>query len=279
MTDHQGSLFRAVTWNLSHGRDFPPDQGLLTTRSRLFAATAYGETYAQVNRSLLPDFGGVLDNLGWQVALLQEAPPRWLEQLRGRCQAAGELGLTSRNGFAWARNALTRLNPDLMASNEGGSNMVLVRNPGTLDEVAHVEVARRPERRALLLARVRLPYGGRLAVGCTHLSVPQTGQGEAELVASAERAVEFAGSDPLLFGGDLNLHLSQHAGAFEEVRMRFGLAPPTPGSAIDHLLARGLHIAEQPRALEDAWREVPGPEGLRLRLSDHAPVIAGFGLR
>ena len=31
----------------------------------------------------------------WRIALLQEAPPRWLEPLGRRCQASGALGLTS----------------------------------------------------------------------------------------------------------------------------------------------------------------------------------------
>jgi endonuclease/exonuclease/phosphatase family metal-dependent hydrolase len=279
VTDHQGRVFAAVTWNLFHGRDFPPEAKLLSARSRLFGVTEYGETYAQVNRSLLPDFGQVLDELNWEVALLQEAPQRWLEQLRGRCQAAGELGATSRNRLAWARTAVARMNPDLIASNEGGSNMVLVRSPGAIEQVERHVLATRPEPRALLLARVTLPGGERLAVACTHLSVPSTGQGGAELLAAAERAVEFAGSDPLLLGGDLNLRPSQHAEAFAEVERRFGLAPPTPGEAIDHLLVRGLDVVYPPKALADAAREVPGPEGLRIRLSDHPPVAAGFGVR
>ena len=279
MTDHHGIVFGALTWNLFHGRDFPPDPALLTWRSRLLRITERGTTHAQVNRPLLREFAQALDGLPWELALLQEAPPRWLGRLAESCGASGALGLTARNQLAWARAAAARLNPDLIASNEGGSNMVLVRGPGRVEETEQLELHPPRERRALLLARVTLPGGQRLAVGATHLSVPSKGRGREELLRAAERAVAYAGSEPLLLGGDLNLRPAQHAGAFTEVERRFGLAPPTPGRAIDHLLVRGLDVVEPPRALADEAREVPGPDGLRLRLSDHAPVAARFRLR
>ena len=51
----------------------------------------------QVNRPLLDEFARVLDGLEWDVALLQEAPPRWFAELRRRTGAAGVRTLTSRN--------------------------------------------------------------------------------------------------------------------------------------------------------------------------------------
>ena len=47
---------RAITWNLFHGRDFPPDPALLTWRSRLLRISERNATHLQVNRSLLPEF-------------------------------------------------------------------------------------------------------------------------------------------------------------------------------------------------------------------------------
>ena len=49
--------------------------------------------------------------------------------------------------------------------------------------------------------------------------------------------------------------------------------------AIDHLLARSLDVVAPPVALDSGAREVPGPDGLAIRLSDHPPVVASFGLR
>ena len=68
---------RVLSWNLYHGRDFPPDPALFTWRGRLLRKTERNETHAQVNRPLLDEFGDVLDGLEWDLALLQEAPPRW----------------------------------------------------------------------------------------------------------------------------------------------------------------------------------------------------------
>lgn len=213
----------------------------------------------------------MLDGLPWQIALLQEAPPRWLGDLGPACRANGALGLTSRNELPWLRAAIADRFPDLIKSNEGGSNMTLARAPARIEEVQRHRLALRPERRALLLTRVVTHGGSRLTVANMHLSVPSTGQGQAEVLRAAELALAFAGDDPLILGGDLNLRPSQHAGAFEELERRYGLAAPTGPKAIDHLLVRGLTVVDKPRPAErDA-----GP----LRLSDHAPVLAAFGMR
>ncbi len=270
---------RALSWNLFHGRDHPPDARLRTLRSRLLRRTERGTTHAQVNRRLLDEFAGLLGRWDWHVALLQEAPPRWLAPLARHCRASGASALTSRNSLAFLRAGLAALNPDLIASNEGGSNMLLVRAPARILEVQRVTLAIRPERRRMLLARVELGGGERVAVAGVHLSVPGTKQGHGEAVRGAEIATGFAGTDPLIFGGDLNLRPAHEAGAFAELRDRLGLAPPTAPQAIDHLLARGLEVVEPPRPLTPAAREVTEPDGLRVRLSDHAPVTAAFGVR
>jgi hypothetical protein len=79
----------------------------------------------------------------------------------------------------------------------------------------------------------------------------------------------------MLFGGDLNLRPCESPEAFAELRERFGLAGPAEPDAIDHLLSRGLEAVEPPRRWPPDRREVE-EDGLRLRLSDHAPVEARF---
>ncbi len=271
--------FTAVTWNLFHGRDFPPDPALFTWRSRLLRRTERNATHVQVNRPLLDAFARTLDGLDWQVALLQEAPPRWLGRLGRCCRAGGALALTSRNELPALRAAAAALNPDLIASNEGGSNMLLVRAPGRVDHVERVRLATHPERRTLLLARVLLPDGTPLSVACMHLSVDSTGQGQAEAERSAELATKFAGTTPLLFGGDLNLRPRDHPAAFASLRDSFGLVTPTSPGAIDHLLTVGAPALSPPRALEPSARELHVDPGRRLRLSDHAPVAGSFEVR
>jgi endonuclease/exonuclease/phosphatase family metal-dependent hydrolase len=262
---------RIITWNLYHGRDFPPDGSLFTWRSRLLRTTERGATHAQVNRPLLDEFGRVLAGLEWDVALLQEAPPRWFRPLARRLAASGALALTSRNLLPPLQWRLADCNPDLLASSDGGSNQLLVR--GRMAEVRRMTLARRPERRRMLWARLELPEG-RVCVANLHASAGRPQQAAAEVERAAERAVAWAGGDPLVFGGDLNLRPRRDPEAFAVLRERFDLREPTDPDAIDHLLVRGLRVVEPPRRLPPEAREVAEPDGLRLRLSDHAPVLA-----
>lgn len=233
----------------------------------------------------------MLAGLEWDVALLQEAPPRWLGDLERATGANGALALTSRNSLAWLRAALAEWSPDLIASNEGGSNMVLARPPARIVSSERVVLATAPERRVLLLTRLALPAaeapslghepssGRSLVVACTHLSVPATGNGATEALRAAEIASAWAAGDPLVLGGDLNLRPARQPEAFAALRDRYGLAQPTAPQALDHLLARGVELVRPPAALAPSARELPGPAGLAIRLSDHAPVLAEFRLR
>jgi endonuclease/exonuclease/phosphatase family metal-dependent hydrolase len=270
---------RLLTWNLFHGRDFPPNRELLTWRSKWLRRSERNATHVQVNRPLRAEFAARLASWEWDVALLQEAPPHWLADLERATGAAGVRDLTSRNSLGPLRARLAEWNPDLIGSNEGGSNMLLVRPSSRIVATRAETLATRPERRRLLMARLELPGDRRLVVTCMHLSVPGTGQGTAEALRAADLATEWAVGDPLVFGGDLNLRSADHRPAFDGLRDRFGLSAPTGPKAIDHLLARSLDVVARPSALSAAEREVPGPDGLAIRLSDHAPVVASFGLR
>ena len=132
----------------------------------------------------------------------------------------------------------------------------------------------RPEQRRMLWARVQLPRGGTVCFANLHASAGLPQKASAEVVAAAANAVQWSAGDPLVFGGDLNLRPARDPLPFAELRERFGLGEPTGPHAIDHLLARGLEVVEPPRRLPAEQRELPQPDGLRLRPSDHAPVFA-----
>ncbi len=277
MTGHPEIVVRALTWNLFHGRDFPPDPSLLTWRSRLLRATERGATHAQVNRPLQPEFSRVLAGMDWHVALLQEAPPRWLAPLSRSCGANGALALTSRNSLAPLRAAAAELNPDLIASNEGGSNQVLLRPPWRAVEVSRHVLTRRPERRVLLLVRAVGPADAELWVGCLHAS---RGARDAarDVARAADIATDRARDRPLLLGGDFNVRPEEDPALYDDLERHDELRPRVAGS-IDQLLARGAEPLDPPGIIPPAMREVRDPSGLLLRLSDH-PVVAGlFGMR
>jgi endonuclease/exonuclease/phosphatase family metal-dependent hydrolase len=274
--------FHALTWNLFHGRDAPPEPELLTRRSRLLRSTERGAKHAQVNRDLREEFVGTVSGASWDVALLQECPPRWAEELARRCDADAHLVPTSRNLplLSPLQGLLADLNPDLIASWEGGSNLTLVRagigRPAIAERATH-ELTRQPERRAMALTR--------LATGVCVANLHASGNrelAEGEVLAAAAAAVDWAAGAPLLFGGDLNLRPRSSPTAFARLRDELGLAAPTGPESIDHLLVCGLDVVTAPAPWPDAAREVPDPTAppgsapLPIRLSDHAPVSATF---
>jgi endonuclease/exonuclease/phosphatase family metal-dependent hydrolase len=265
---------RVLSWNLYHGRDFPPDQALFTLRSRLLRVTERNATHAQVNRSLFRDFAGWLADHEWDVALLQEAPPLWFRAFARRTGSSGARVFTSRNVVPPLQRLAAWANPDLIASWEGGSNQLLVREPGRILEQRRMTLTWRPEQRRMLWARVALPAGGTVCFANLHASAGLPDKATVEVLAAAAAAVEWSDGQPLVFGGDMNLRPAQTPFPFEELRGRFGLGDPTGPHAIDHLLARGLETVEPPDRLPPEERELPQPDGRRLRPSDHAPVFA-----
>jgi endonuclease/exonuclease/phosphatase family metal-dependent hydrolase len=267
---------RVLSWNLYHGRDFPPDPGLFTWRSRLFGVTERNATHLQVNRPLLDEFASVINDLEWDVALLQEAPPRWSAELARRTRSNGLRVLTSRNVMPALQSRLADLNPDLIGSSEGGSNQILARDPLTIVDHRRLTLAWLPEQRRMQWARVALVDGSRLCVANLHASAGLPERASLEVIRAAKAALEWSGRDPLVFGGDLNLRPKSESATFDALRENFGLGDPTAPDAIDHLLVRGLSVQSRPRRLAPERREVTDADGLRIRLSDHAPVAATF---
>ena len=270
-------MLRALTWNVFHGRDYPPDPALFTWRSRLLRITERNATHLQVNRSLDNEFEAVIAGADWDVALLQECPPRWAGSLALATGAEVHLSLTSRNSLALLRRIAARLNPDLVGANEGGSNLTLVRSAGNgVVERRELVLAPgpNPERRTMAFTRL----GSGICIANLHASTGATNRprAERELLAAAERSVEWAAGAPLILGGDLNVR-PRDGGVYEELEQRFGLHGATAATSLDHLLSRGLEIVEAPTVWPPERREAIAAGGRAIRLSDHAPVGAIFG--
>jgi endonuclease/exonuclease/phosphatase family metal-dependent hydrolase len=274
---------RVLTWNVFHGRDHPPDRDLLTWRSRLFKVTEHDDVYAQVNRPLQSEFAAVIAGAEWSVCLLQECPPDWAEPLAQATGAEPHRVLTSRNQLGAVRRALAHWNPDLIASGEGGSNLILVRPPWQIVERGAELLNPLPrrglrERRRIGLVTVS-SNGAQVCVANLHATAGDQKQAEEDVARGAFFAVDHADGRPLVLGGDFNLR-PRESRLLYELRDRLDLVGPTSPDSIDHLLVRELEVVEPPRAWPPRHREVGfGPGGfsaLRLRLSDHAPVEAAF---
>jgi endonuclease/exonuclease/phosphatase family metal-dependent hydrolase len=212
-------VLRVLTWNLLHGRSIPPS-----------------------GRDLFEEFCAALAGWEWDVALLQEVPPWWPAVLAERLQADQRLVLTSRNALLPVRRAVAERWPDLIKSNGGGANAILVRG-----ERISAHHRRRlsvwPERR--WVHAVRLERSG-VWVGNVHGGGPFR-----DAARAADVMLTWVGPDtPAVLGGDFNIR--------HPILDGFEYAG---GYSVDHVLARGLAPVGQAEVLE------------RGRLSDHAPVL------
>jgi endonuclease/exonuclease/phosphatase family metal-dependent hydrolase len=211
---------RVLTWNLLHGRAVPP-----------------------AGRELFEEFAGALAGWEWEVALLQEVPPWWPPALSERLSVDWRLVLTSRNALLPVRRAIAVRRPDLIKSNGGGSNAILVRGDVVVEHAIR-RLSIWPERR--WVHAVRLHSAGVWAANL-HGGGPID---DARLAAAT--AHRWAGDRPVVLGGDFNLRDLALEG--------FVYAG---GHGVDHVFVRGL-------------APVPGGAEVldRGRLSDHAPVRA-----
>ena len=218
------ATLRVLTWNLFHGRAVPP-----------------------AGRDLKAEFAAALARWEWDVALLQEVPPWWPPALARACDADERCVLTSRNALLPLRRLVAERLPDVIKSNGGGANALLVRGAaGAIAEHRYVVLRRRPERR--VCHAVRLADG--TWVANLHAQVHSQERAQADIGRAAAAVLGWAGhSAAVVLGGDFNVRVPVAAG-FE----------PLGGHGVDHVLGRNLRAAA-PAAVPD-----------RGKLSDHAPV-------
>jgi endonuclease/exonuclease/phosphatase family protein len=263
---------RILTWNLFHGRDWPPEPELQVRahRGNWRRGPIRGREYEQVNWDLFDEFAAMLGKTDWNVALFQEFPPSWKGKMARAWEAEAHRTLSGRNWLQPLTSAIGRWRPDLIGAWEGGSNTTLVRpQAGPIAERRRVVLTRRPELRVMALTRLE----SGLCVANMHVSTKPS-SAERELLSAAEQARRFAGAQPLVFGGDFNVR-PRASGVFDRLEKDFGLAPPTAPDRLSHLLLRGLEVVERPAAWPPEARDVVDPEtGLKIRLSDHNPVEA-----
>jgi endonuclease/exonuclease/phosphatase family metal-dependent hydrolase len=263
---------RLLTWNLFHGRDWPPEPELQkhAHKGNWRRGPIRGREYEQVNWDLFGEFAAMLRKPDWHVALFQEFPPSWKGKLAKAFGAEPHRALSGRNWLQPLTSAIGRWRPDLLGAWEGGSNTTLVRpQAAPIVERRRVVLTCRPELRVMALTRLE----SGLCVANMHVSTKPS-SAERELLSAAEQAGRFAGEDPLAFGGDFNVR-PRDSDVFDRLEQRFGLAPPTAPDRLSHLLVRGVELVERPAAWPPEARDVIDPKtGLKIRLSDHNPVQA-----
>jgi endonuclease/exonuclease/phosphatase family metal-dependent hydrolase len=215
---------RVLTWNLFHGRAVPDRP-----------------------HALLGEFAATLAGWDWDVALLQEVPPWWPAALGRACGASARMALTSRNLLLPLRRAVAERRPDLIKSNGGGANAILVRGARIAEHRTRT-LSRRPERR--VMHAVRLDDGTWFAN--VHAQGPDD-LARGDVALAARTMLHWCAGAPAVLGGDLNLTRPQVPG-FTVVASR----------GVDHIAARGLAAAG------------PGTTPDRHALSDHEPLLVAL---
>ena len=270
-------LLRALTWNLYHGRDRPPDPALYTWRSRLLRRRERNATHVQINGDLRPEYADLLAAAEWDVALLQECPPRWATALAAATGAVAHRALTSRNSLGPLRGLLAPANPDLIASNEGGANLTLVRGEILDRRELVLEPGPRPERRVMAFTRARPFAFGTTSASptCTRAPAPRCASSPSARCCSPRRRRSTGRAKPRWSSAATSTSDRPRAPSSSASSGEFGLAPPTAPDSLDHLLVAGLEPVEPPFAWPPERREIVTADGA-IRLSDHAPVTAAF---
>src|SRR5204862_4563909 len=74
----------AMTWNLFHGRDWPPEPALQVRahKGNFRRGPRLGERSGQADWDLFDRFAALIRVVDWDVALFQECPPRWSSRWR-----------------------------------------------------------------------------------------------------------------------------------------------------------------------------------------------------
>jgi endonuclease/exonuclease/phosphatase family metal-dependent hydrolase len=218
------AAMRVLTWNLFHGRAVPP-----------------------AGRDLRAEYAAALAGWDWDVALLQEVAPWWPPALARACDADARSALTSRNALPALRRFVAERAPDLIKSNGGGANAILVRpTAGPIAAHRSVLLRRWPERRVCHAVAL----GGGLWVANIHAQVHSVERAQADIERAAAATLAWARGGPALLGGDFNVPDPVAAG-FERLA----------GHGVDHVLGHGVRALGAP--------DVPD----RGHLSDHAPLI------
>ena len=217
---------QVLSWNLKHGRAEP-----------------------SARRYLLAEFCTALAGWEWDVALLQEVPPWWSERLAAACDAVPTHVLTSRNLGLGARRVLAERWPDLIKSNGGGANTILVRG-GEIAGRARRRLCIWPERRQVHAVHARGGvFGPGMWLANLHVTAHDGPAAVRDNDLAAATVLRWAAGAPCLLGGDFNLRTLVLAG-FEHAG----------GHDVDHVFLHGTRTV--------------GPLEVLARgmLSDHAPV-------
>lgn len=174
---------RVLTWNLFHGRARPDRRGGLQGR-----------------------FTAAIAALSWDVALLQEVPPWWPAALARACGGDHRSVHTSRNQLLGARRAIAVRRPELIKSNGGGANAIIVRpGAGAISVHARRRLRVLPERRFVHAVLLTGGAGDGWWIANVHAAAGRPQRARRDLGLAGTVLRRWSGGAPALLGGDCNV--------------------------------------------------------------------------
>ena len=152
--------------------------------------------------------------------------------------------LTSRNQLLALRRAIATRWPDLIKSNGGGANAILVRGHA-IAEHRTLRLGWWPERRWLQAVKL----AGGPWIGNLHATVHNEPAAQREARIAEAQMLAWSRGKPVVLGGDFNVR-----------RLEFQTLRHAGGEDVDHVFVTGLEPHGETEVLD------------RGTLSDHAPV-------
>ena len=177
------------------------------------------------------------------MALLQEVPPWWPPPLAAAAARSSARSSPRATGCCRCGAGSRERNPDILKSNGGGANAILVR--GEILEHRAERLRRRPEARWVHGVRLAGRLGRQRA-----LAEPSGGAGAGRHAGRDRGAHADWAAAPLVFGGDINLRRPPELPGLVHLG----------GNHVDHLFSDGRPAAGRREVLD------------RGHLSDHPPV-------
>ena len=238
------SVLRVASWNLFHGRAVPP-----------------------VRRDLLGDYAAALAGADWDLCGLQEVPPWWARPLAEAAGASGSVVRTSllRGTLPAAQRAFGASDPERLGVRGAAVNVLLVRpTAGRIVGQRSAALRRAPQRRTVHAVRIARPAGGAFWAANVHAHNRPADAAERDVVAALTHVRAWAGDEPAILVGDLNLDTT--AARLVAARERLVWLA---GQRVDHVLGTpgtsspGQSVAFRPRTLDRS-----------AVLSDHRLVVA-----
>jgi endonuclease/exonuclease/phosphatase family metal-dependent hydrolase len=250
------------TWNIAHGRDFPPDAD-----------------HRHLRRKLLREMAAVMTEDDPDLVLLQEVPVWAADVLREHTGMGVTLAATYGAHIPFAHvplplavgAAVGRALPDLVRTQVEGQAQAVLYGPALLLVSArrvqlNERTRLRGEPRIAQLARLRHRRAGReLVVANVHADPG----GDEQLEKAGFVLERFARGAPMVLGGDLNADMGSPGVRSLVAR---GFVEESGDVGIDHLLVRGMEVEWAATRWLPERRDFRHDGSRPVRLSDHDPV-------